>query len=769
MAVPPNVTLYEIGPRGDTALRFVELKVQVEVHVQTAFVTLDAGWVAGPGSSGGLRLDVPTPGQDTAVSAVDVRLGEASFVTTVVPNEEAAKVAQGQGEGANKEAMRYNPNVFSLPIPGASPGTAVRVKITYFQPLVFNPNNGCYEVRVPTSVPAAQFPEGRPVQQWLSIAATINSVVPFALGYQSHPMLVPIQTPQSAQLLGNAGVEWPNCADFQVAFSVWGAAISGACYVAGALPGNPDTRNSFCCFVAPPTPKEAIVYSRRVFFLLDISGSMYGKPLEAAAVALEAAVRDLTPHDYFNICVFDDTQQMYAPEGIIPGAPDNVEKACAWIRNLKVNGLTDIMSPVKHAYQVLCNAQLQAPGGLPQIVLVTDGAVNNERDICHFAQEMQKDPVGKQVRISCVGIGGYCNSAFLRILAGIGRGFCDIALDQGTIETKMARIMQAIARPVLTDVQLQLPSNLQGVEIFPNPVPDLFSGAPICISGKFHGMLPGTIVARGTWTASGAFVDVPCQVHLAQNVPLDKVFIKQRLDYLIAAAWLTEDEGIRREIVALSVQENVPCAHTSMVAVQPTNAQAEKDLRDPAKPRSSGVLAAACVGGLAGIVIVGAATGQFGDVGATVSNLPTSFIDGALTFGGLADGLVDVGGNVISILGDGASIIGDGVVDGAEAVGGFFGNAFSDTGYITQVFTGNFWEGIGGSLANAVGSVGETAGVIFGNAMDAVGGCCSGVAEMGGNICGAPGECIGGCCEFVGNGLEDGISCLCGIVEALVK
>lgn len=756
MGVPANVTLFEVGAMGENALRFVELSVQVEVHVQTAFVTLDAGWMTGPQECKSLKLCVPTPGLDTAVSAVDVRVGESKFITTVVPSEEAAKVAQGQG-GGDKEAMAYNPNVFTLPIPGAPPNTPVRVKITYFQPLSFNPTNGCYEVRVPSSVPAEQYPLGVPVQQWLKVAATINSVVPFQLGFQSHPMVVPVQTPVSAQLLGNTQVQWPDGTDFQVSFSVWGAAISGACYVAGPTPGSADTRNSFCCFIAPPSPKEAIQFSRRVFFLLDISGSMFGKPLEQAKVALEAAVRDLNPYDYFNICAFDDKQRLFKAEGIVPGIPENVEAASQWIRSLQVNGLTDIMGPVQHAYKVLCNAQLQAPGGLPQVILITDGAVENEREICHFAQEMQKDPVGKQVRVSCVGIGGYCNSAFLRILSNIGRGFCDIALQQDAIQSKMSRIMQAIARPVITDVQMVLPATLKGVEIFPNPIPDLFSGAPICLSGKFHGQLPGTIVARGTFTASGAPLDVPCQVHWAPNVPLDRVFVKQRLDYLIAAAWLTKDENIKKEIVALSVQENVPCAHTSMVAVQPANEQAEKDLRDPNKSRSSSALAAACVGGLAGVVIVGAATGQFGDVAATASGL-TGYLDTGFAFAGLGDGLVSVGGDVVDFLGNAGG-----------SVGNFLGNAFSDTSYITQVFTGNFWQGIGGSLANAVGPAAQSAGVFLGNAADAVGGCCSGVAQIGGEICGVPGQCIGEICEVLGDNLEGGLSCLCGIVSSLIK
>lgn len=49
-----------------------------------------------------------------------------------------------------------------------------------------------------------------------------------------------------------------------------------------------------------------------------------------------------------------------------------------------------------------------------------------------------------------------------------------------------------------------------------------------------------------------------------------QIFVKQRLDLLCAKAWLEESEQLRQQATALSVQEGMICAHTSMVTFQTT-------------------------------------------------------------------------------------------------------------------------------------------------------------------------------------------------------
>lgn len=70
---------------------------------------------------------------------------------------------------------------------------------------------------------------------------------------------------------------------------------------------------------------------------------------------------------------------------------------------------------------------------IPLIFLITDGAVEDEREICN----MMKDVNGQlnSPRIYTFGIGSYCNHYFLHMLANIGRGYFDSALDVGQIQS----------------------------------------------------------------------------------------------------------------------------------------------------------------------------------------------------------------------------------------------------------------------------------------------------------------------------------------------
>jgi len=54
-------------------------------------------------------------------------------------------------------------------------------------------------------------------------------------------------------------------------------------------------------------------------------------------------------------------------------------------------------------------------------------------------------------------------------------------------------------------------------------------------------------------------------VQINDTIPVDKVFVKQRLEIMTAQFWLEQDNQIKNELVELSVMESVPTPHTTMV------------------------------------------------------------------------------------------------------------------------------------------------------------------------------------------------------------
>lgn len=84
------------------------------------------------------------------------------------------------------------------------------------------------------------------------------------------------------------------------------------------------------------------VFRKEVVFLVDISASMKGNPLENVKTALLAALLKLSPVDRFNIIAFNESSSLFSPS-LSLATKEMVEKASEWIRiNLVAKGDTNI-------------------------------------------------------------------------------------------------------------------------------------------------------------------------------------------------------------------------------------------------------------------------------------------------------------------------------------------------------------------------------------------------------------------------------------------
>lgn len=194
--------------------------------------------------------------------------------------------------------------------------------------------------------------------------------------------------------------------------------------------------------------------------------------------------------------------------------------------------------------------------------------------------------------------------------------------------------------PVLTDVSIDI-EGVEECEIYPFPIPDLFLGAPIILSGKYqNAVFPSQVELTGT-LATGQPYSVKMPVLPAGNVPVERVFLKQRLEILTSKGWLQDSPEIMAQVVQLSTAASMPCAHTTMIAFETTPQQLAKfetqhggntqggelyEANSGGGPGvsgrrglSRGAIGALAVGGT--IMVVGASAAAFGDVAATMGNV----------------------------------------------------------------------------------------------------------------------------------------------------
>ncbi len=133
--------------------------------------------------------------------------------------------------------------------------------------------------------------------------------------------------------------------------------------------------NFFLAMVEPPKSVAANAISPRDYiFVVDISGSMHGFPLDTAKAMLERLIGGLRPSDTFNVLLFSGSNRMLSPHSV-PATRANIAQALATIQNYGGSGSTELIPALKRAY-----AEPKAEGVSRTLVVVTDGYVTVERE-----------------------------------------------------------------------------------------------------------------------------------------------------------------------------------------------------------------------------------------------------------------------------------------------------------------------------------------------------------------------------------------------------
>ncbi|KAK3287496.1 hypothetical protein CYMTET_4995 [Cymbomonas tetramitiformis] len=612
-----------VCPKG--ALEPLSLSFAVECHISTAFVVLTGTWVSHFRGKNAKRATFMLPlSEQVQVTDVEVHVGDAFYGTLVVDKqEELGADEMGFRPGARPQAPSDG-SYFSLPIPQIKRKQHIRVTARWLQDLTFH--EGYYYMHLPTVLP--QSVVSRSESSIINVSCVVNTGTAEHVHYtcSEHAYMVDRQGPGQLVMHTDRARIWLNY-HYHLGYQVWSEGILASLNVqrphpsAPSFPGD-EGKGTFCLTVSPPAPLLVQSFARSVV-RYDISRSMTGDPLEGAKRAVCHAIGRLNAYDQLNVVAYDDKHTFFSDPSrhtpLIQATPQTVHHAIQWVTSLQVGGLTDIFTPFKRAIELL----QQASQGVPYIFLITDGSVKNERQICRFLTDVtQRDGVHRTPRVSTFGIGEYCNHYFMKQLATIGRGLCGSALSSQCIELQMQSMLTAMAHPVLTEIMLGISGLPEGCEMYPYPTPDLFCGHPIVVSGKFRGEFPPTAILAGN-LPSGSQHQQTVYTTTAATMPLDMVFVRQRMDMLMAAAWVEDDAALRQQVIQMSIASGVPCQHTRMVSFETTPEEHRQLKHDRSKGRSS-LLSKVAIGGAASVLVLGCAARGFGDVNASLQNLPSS-------------------------------------------------------------------------------------------------------------------------------------------------
>uniref|UniRef100_A0A2P2JZ20 Inter-alpha-trypsin inhibitor heavy chain n=1 Tax=Rhizophora mucronata TaxID=61149 RepID=A0A2P2JZ20_RHIMU len=157
----------------------------------------------------------------------------------------------------------------------------------------------------------------------------------------------------------------------------------------------------FSVYLFPGALQSRKAFRKEIVFVVDISGSMEGKPLEGTKDALFAALSELDPTDSFNIIAFNGEIYLFSSSMQL-ATKETIASAIQWTNmNFIAGGGTNILLPLNKAIEMVSNAQ----GSIPVIFLVTDGSVEDERHICDVVKSFLRGGGSVCPRLYTFGIG----------------------------------------------------------------------------------------------------------------------------------------------------------------------------------------------------------------------------------------------------------------------------------------------------------------------------------------------------------------------------
>jgi Ca-activated chloride channel homolog len=505
-----------------------------------------------------------------AVHGMSIRVGDKAVVAKIRERQKAAQEFE-EAKAAGKNAAlleQQRPNVFTMAIANIMPGDRVEVQLIYSEMLT--PEKGMYEFVYPTVVgpryshtPEAAAPEdskwvkspylheGESSPATFSIHVNVSGGVPVAeLGSPSHEAKI------AWEGLSLAHVSLDNDAgnrDFILNYRLSGRQIQS-----GLMIFESERENFFLLTVQPPERVAARdIPPREYIFVLDVSGSMHGFPLDTAKRVIENLVGNLKPTDTFNVVLFSGASRVLSPVSLAAN-PQNVARALTVIAGERGGGGTELEAALRTALKLPRSSFVSRT-----VVVITDGFIAEEAGAFQLIHENLNN-----TNIFAFGIGGSVNRYLIEGIARAGQGEPFVVVGPQEAVAAGERFREYIESPVLINVRVSY-HNFDAYDVEPESQPDLFAERPVVLFGKWRGPKQGQIEVTGR-TANGNFTkvfDLTDSATRQEHAALPQLWARSRIARLSDFSFTRDDPEAIREVTTLGLTYSLLTRHTSFIAV----------------------------------------------------------------------------------------------------------------------------------------------------------------------------------------------------------
>ena len=461
-------------------------------------------------------------------------------------------------------------NLFTLSLGNLQPQDVIEVKLAYLQPLrklagfvtldlpfcpgvryiagqnLLRSNRGTGVIDDTDQVPDAsritppRVDGNHPDAAFIQINGTIDALtIEGQITSPSHPVIIT----QSDGVLNVTLAQGGEIPDRDLALR-WRENPPSDLALRGWITPDRDTDYALLELRAPSTIDQTGGIAQDYYFLIDRSGSMKGKKWQKAIEALQSCVALLHAKDRAMVTFFESTFQDFDAEPTAPAALLS-DVRFQQIVSLGTAGGTEMAPALRH---VITKYGQFSRGRTAALILITDAAIGNEREICALLGNHPQLPV------HCFCIDSTVNDALMIDLVRQQGGTFHPVHPNDDIAGKVTHLGNTLRKPGLVDLRISA-----GWEYAASGIPNLYAGQTAYISLKSTGAAHSGVIQISGRDPSGVTVSLECRPAQISGDTTRLKWHKERLVTLIA-----KDE--KAQAIELSKASNLLCPLTSFVA-----------------------------------------------------------------------------------------------------------------------------------------------------------------------------------------------------------
>jgi len=508
-------------------------------------------------------------GTKSAIHAMRMKIGT-RVIEAKIEERAIAKMIYERAKEEGKVASlleQERPNVFQMKVANIMPGDVVEVVVNYTELLV--PEDGIYEFVFPTVVGPRYCEEkesgAKDLDTWIKTpylhereepTYAFDMNVNIRTGIPLSRVWVPSHKVKVRQYMDEAEIgllaeeEKGGNRDFILRYTLQGKTIQSGLLL---FPGKDD--KFFLLMLQPPERVTLdAVPPREYVFIVDVSGSMHGFPLEVSKALISEIIGNLRGEDYFNILFFAGGSKVLSPHPL-RATEGNRARALAMLEEQRGGGGTRILPALQRALS------LEKREGLSRIVVIaTDGYVAVEKEVFDLMRENLNE-----ANFFPFGIGKGVNRYLIEGMARVGKGEPFVATNRKEAIKLAEKFSDYIQSPLLTDIQVKF-QGFDAYEVEPPSLPDLFARRPLILFGKYR-TTEGKVRVTGK-TVSGDYekvIEVSPSLEDEDNVALTYLWARECI------ARLSDYGGVgvkvAEEVKNLGLKYHLMTQYTSFVAV----------------------------------------------------------------------------------------------------------------------------------------------------------------------------------------------------------